>query len=33
MHCGSPTKPRPGRLLDLDPMEAENADSAGLLDI
>ena len=30
MHCGSLTKPRPGRLLDPDPMQAENADSAGL---
>ena len=29
-HCGSLTKPRPGRLLDPDPMQAENADSGGL---
>ena len=29
-HCGSLTKPRPGRLLDPDLMPAENADSAGL---
>ena len=29
-NCGSLTKPRPGRLLDPDLMEAENVDSAGL---